>query len=136
MTTDSLKAALVHPDMAHRRPAFEAVVARVRANLLRLVRADEGYAVAVISGSGTAVTRRRCHRSSGIVRKFLLLKNGAFGDRLDDIVSCYGLMTRRLANAWGTAPVLADVETALKERRTSSGSASCTMRRVRGCATR
>jgi 2-aminoethylphosphonate-pyruvate transaminase len=54
MTSDRLKAVLAHPDMGQRRPAFEEIIDRVRTSLLDLFKADSQYAMAVVSGSGTA----------------------------------------------------------------------------------
>lgn len=41
MTSERVKASLLHPDLCHRRPDFERVLARVRANILRVFQADE-----------------------------------------------------------------------------------------------
>ncbi len=115
MTTGALKRALCHPDMAHRRSDFEAILARLRKNLLRLVRADENYTAVVISGSGTAANETAL---SSIVRdsdEVLLIKNGAFGQRLDDILTCYDMSVYRLEYAWGEPPAVDDIEAALEK---------------------
>jgi len=107
MTSKRLKAALAHPDLPHRRPAFEQIVERNRANLLNLFGGDERYAVAIISASGTGANETAL---SSIVKpgeEVLLLKNGEFGNRLDEILTCYYEGIHRLDFGWGNEPDLA-----------------------------
>jgi len=89
LTSERVKASLIHPDICHRRPDFERVLRRVRANILQVFRADESYTAVVISGSGTAANETAL---SSIIKdndEVLLIKNGEFGERLHDILSCY-----------------------------------------------
>lgn len=115
MTSKRLKAALAHPDLPHRRPAFEQIVERNRANLLNLFGGDERYAVAIISASGTGANETAL---SSIVKpgeEVLLLKNGEFGNRLDEILTCYYEGIHRLDFGWGNEPDLALVEKTLAQ---------------------
>jgi len=115
MTSDRVKAALAHPDMGHRRPTFEHVLANVRAGLLELFRADGQYATAVVSGSGTAANETAL---SSIVREgdeVLLIKNGEFGNRLEEILTCYHYPLHVLEYAWGQPPDPQEVERRLIE---------------------
>jgi 2-aminoethylphosphonate-pyruvate transaminase len=115
MTSKSLKLALGHPDMPHRRPCFEEIIIRVRENLHKLYGANEEYGIAVISGSGTAANETAL---SSIIRdtdEVLLLKNGIFGDRLDDILTCYRYKIHRIESHWGKPIDLIQVEEALQE---------------------
>jgi 2-aminoethylphosphonate-pyruvate transaminase len=102
MTSSDLKKALGHPDMPHRRPSFEEVFIRVQKNLLYLLRANDEYRVAIISGSGTAANETAL--SSIILEsdEVLLLKNGMFGDRLEEILSCYHYKIHKIDCEWGT----------------------------------
>lgn len=113
LTSDRVKSALVHPDMCHRHPMFERIVESIRANLLRLFGADERYTAVIVSGSGTAANETAL---SSIIRdsdEVLLIKNGEFGERLDDILSCYNYRLHVLSYPWGTLPHLDAVEAAL-----------------------
>lgn len=104
MTSRRLKSVLAHPDMPHRQPAFEQIVRRVRGNLLTLFRADAGYVAVVVSGSGTAANEAAL---SSIVRpgeEVLLVKNGEFGNRLEEILACYGFELQTIDLPWGTLP--------------------------------
>jgi 2-aminoethylphosphonate-pyruvate transaminase len=114
LTTDRVKKSLLHPDMCHRRPVFEAYVSRIRSNLLSLFKADQTYTAAIISGSGTAANETTL---SSIIRdseEVLLIKNGEFGERLEEILSCYHFQFHTLSYPWGTQPELKDVEKVLE----------------------
>jgi 2-aminoethylphosphonate-pyruvate transaminase len=113
MTSERVKSALAHPDMGHRRPMFERIVDGIRANLLTLLGADERYTAAIVSGSGTAANETAL---SSIIRdsdEVLLIKNGEFGERLDDILSCYSHKLHTLSYPWGTLPDVDAAEAAL-----------------------
>ena len=115
LTSERVKASLIHPDICHRRPDFERVLRRVRANILQVFRADESYTAVVISGSGTAANETAL---SSIIKEpdeVLLIKNGEFGERLHDILSCYRLRVHALEYPWGSPPELNDVYRNLAE---------------------
>jgi 2-aminoethylphosphonate-pyruvate transaminase len=113
MTSRRLKSVLAHPDMPHRQPAFEQIVRRIRANLLALFHADASYVAVVVSGSGTAANETAL---SSIVKpgeEVLLVKNGEFGNRLEEILACYGYTRTTLDLPWGAMPDPAAVDAAL-----------------------
>ena len=113
MTSDRVKSSLAHPDIGHRRPTFERFVDNIRANLLTLYGADERYAAAIVSGSGTAANETAL---SSIIKdsdEVLLIKNGEFGERLNDILACYQYKLHVLESPWGELPDLNAVEAAL-----------------------
>ncbi|MGB7876075.1 MAG: alanine--glyoxylate aminotransferase family protein [Anaerolineales bacterium] len=115
MTSPRIKASLTHPDICHRRPMFEQILARVRQNLLKLFSASEDYTAVVVSGSGTAANETAL---SSIIRQseeVLLIKNGEFGERLADILSCYQYSLHVLDYAWGELPRVDDVTVVLQE---------------------
>ena len=116
MTSERVKSALVHPDMCHRRPMFEQILTRVRGNLLKLYNADENYTAVVVSGSGTAANETAL---SSIIKDddtVLLIKNGEFGERLAEILSCYHYRLHILDYAWGDFPDIEDVRKALIDK--------------------
>jgi len=92
---------------------FERIVENICANLLTLFDADQRYSAVVVSGSGTAANETAL---SSIIRdsdEVLLIKNGEFGERLDDILSCYNYKLHVLGYPWGTLPDLDAIEAAL-----------------------
>jgi 2-aminoethylphosphonate-pyruvate transaminase len=114
LTSDRVKSALVHPDMGHRRPPFQRFVDSIRANLLTLFGADDDrYAAVIVSGSGTAANETALSSVIKDSDEVLLIKNGEFGERLHDILSCYGYNLHVQSYPWGTLPDLDAVEVAL-----------------------
>ena len=115
MTSEALKAVLLQPDIPHRQPAFEQYVRRIRASLLQLSGADEGYTAVVVSGSGTAANEAAL---SSIVRRgedVLLLSNGEFGERLRGILEVYGYPLHVLDFGWARRYDLGAVRRTLAE---------------------
>jgi 2-aminoethylphosphonate-pyruvate transaminase len=115
LTSERVKASLVHPDLCHRRPDFEQILRRVRENILRVFRADEAYTAVVVSGSGTAANETALSSIIKDTDEVLLVKNGEFGERLHDILSCYRLRVHVLEYAWGSPPELDDIAQKLRE---------------------
>jgi len=113
MTSKRLKSALAHPDIPHRRRVFEEYFDRNRANLLRLFRTGDQYTAVIISGSGTAANETALSSIIKDTDEVLLIKNGVFGERLDEILSCYQYTVQRLAFPWGQLPDLKTVEDVL-----------------------
>ncbi len=62
MTSDAVKSVLMQPDIPHRQPVFEGHVRSLRAQLLRLFRADDAYTAVVITGSGMAAANLAIER--------------------------------------------------------------------------
>lgn len=113
MTSERVKASLAHPDMGHRRPTFEQVLSSVRTSLLQLFGADGQYSVAVISGSGTAANETALSSIIKEGEEVLLIKNGEFGGRLEEILTCYRYPLHVLDSGWGQLPDLQEVESLL-----------------------
>lgn len=117
LTSERVKASLVHPDLCHRRPGFEQILRRVRANILRVFQADEAYTAVVVSGSGTAANETALSSVIKDTDEVLLVKNGEFGERLHDILSCYRLRVHVLEYPWGSPPELDDIAQKLAENK-------------------
>jgi len=116
MTSPRVKASLAHPDMCHRRPMFQQVLARVRQNLLKLFGASEDYTAIVVSGSGTAANETALSSMVKPSEEVLLIMNGEFGERLLEILSCYRYPLHVLEYAWGELPKVEDITAALQKR--------------------
>jgi 2-aminoethylphosphonate-pyruvate transaminase len=118
MTSDFVKRSMMHADIPHRRQTFEAYLEQNRANLKKIFKADDQYTIVLVSGSGTAANETAL---SSIIKEtdgVLLISNGAFGERLDEILSCYKCNIQRLEFAWGQLPDLHVIEEALVENET------------------
>jgi len=115
MTSPRVKASLAHPDMCHRRPVFEQVLARVRQDLLKLFGASEDYTAVVVSGSGTAANETALSSIIKPGEEVLSIINGEFGERLLEILSCYEYPLHILEYDWGELPKVEDITTVLQE---------------------
>jgi 2-aminoethylphosphonate-pyruvate transaminase len=113
MTSDAVKSVLLQPDIPHRQPVFEGYVRSLRAQLLRLFRADDAYTAVVITGSGTAANETALSSIFKTGEGILLLKNGEFGDRLQSILDCYQLPVTTLDFGWAGAYDLERIEAEL-----------------------
>jgi 2-aminoethylphosphonate-pyruvate transaminase len=116
MTSDRVKSALIQPDICHRRQIFEQIYRRVRNNLLKLYRADDRYVAVVISGSGTAANETALSSIIKDDEEVLLVKNGEFGERLEEILTCYHKPLCVLNYNWGQLPEVNDIKEVLQEK--------------------
>jgi 2-aminoethylphosphonate-pyruvate transaminase len=89
----------------------------VRLNILRAFAADDYYTAVVVSGSGTAANETALSSIIKDSEEVLLIKNGEFGERLHEILSCYRLRVHVLDYPWGSPPELGDVMRRLVENK-------------------
>jgi 2-aminoethylphosphonate-pyruvate transaminase len=113
MTSARVKAALVHHDVCHRDGDYSAVVARLQDKLRPVFGASPEHETLLITGSGTAAMEMAISSVIPPGKKILVVANGAFGERLDEIAALHGLPRVVLRYAWGELPEPRDVERAL-----------------------
>jgi len=112
MVPEKVKTVSALADIGHRRPQFESILVDVRKRLHRLYQTDpEEYAIAVVSGSGTASNEMVI--GSFNEARFLLIRNGEFGNRLAQIMDHHGVVYDIVDFEWGESPNLGAVEEAL-----------------------
>lgn len=115
MTTERVKMAALVPDICHRRPVFEKLYSDIRNNLLKLFHGEKDeYTTVVVSGSGTSSNETVLSSVMDNNKKVLLISNGEFGDRLKNIISCYGIGLNLLEYKWAEYPNLTEIENELK----------------------
>lgn len=115
MVEAPVREALMHYDICHRSPEFETLFAGLQEKIKRLFQADDTYEALVVSGSGTSANETCLSSVFRDGDMALLLNNGEFGGRLDEILTKYHVPTVRLAFGWANAFDLARVEQALRE---------------------
>jgi 2-aminoethylphosphonate-pyruvate transaminase len=113
MTSARVKAALVHRDVCHRDNDYAAVVGRMQEKLRPVFKASPQHETLLITGSGTAAMEMAISSSVPVGKKILIVSNGAFGDRLEEIASLHQLLHQVLRYPWGELPDPADVARAL-----------------------
>ena len=79
----------------------------------QLYKADDSYYSVIVSGSGTSANE--CVLSSALKdnEKVLLIKNGVFGERLQQIVNKHKIPFEKVEYPWGTYPDLDEIEKAI-----------------------
>ncbi len=113
MTSARVKAALVHYDVCHRDEDYSAVVGRLQDKLRTVFHASPEHETLLITGSGTAAMEMSISSVVPPGKKLLVIANGAFGDRLDEIAVLHGIDRVTLRYPWGTLPNPRDVARAL-----------------------
>ena len=114
MTSARVKAALVHHDVCHRDDDYSAVVERLQEKLRPVFGASPAHDMLLITGSGTSAMEMAISSVVPPGKKILVIANGAFGERLDEIAALHDIARVTLRYAWGTLPSVRDVARALQ----------------------
>ncbi|HEY6477843.1 MAG TPA: aminotransferase class V-fold PLP-dependent enzyme [Polyangia bacterium] len=114
MTSARVKAALVHHDVCHRDGDYCAVVERLQEKLRPVFGASPAHEMILLTGSGTSAMEMAIASVVPPGKKILVIANGAFGDRLDEIAALHGIPRVTLRYAWGELPNARDVARALE----------------------
>jgi 2-aminoethylphosphonate-pyruvate transaminase len=114
MTSARVKAALVHHDVCHRDTDYAAVVERLQQKLRPAFGASADHEMLLLTGSGTAAMEMAISSVVPPGKKLLVIANGAFGDRLDEIAQLHGIARITLRSAWGELPNLREIARALE----------------------
>lgn len=108
-TTDTVKQALVVPDICPREREFGDVVAAVRRDLLHVAQADPRLQTAVLfSGPGTAVMEAAIGSLVPLNGRLLVLDNGAYGERAGQIAHTLGVSVDVWRTPWTERPSATD----------------------------
>jgi len=114
--SDDVRLALLHYDICHRTREFEELFIDSQFKINKLFNADDSYYSVIISGSGTAANEAVL--SSVIFNEgevVLLIKNGAFGEKLEEILNQYHIPTKVATFEWASYPDLNIIENILLE---------------------
>lgn len=113
-TTDTVKQALVIPDVCPREREFTSMMDEMRTRLARIAGDPHEASAIPVAGSGTAALEAAFASfiGGGLV---LIIDNGDYGRRLADIASRLGLRHRVIAFGWGAPVDLARFEAEVGE---------------------
>jgi len=114
MTSARVKAALVHHDICHRDDDYSAVVERLQGKLRPVFGAGPAHEMLLITGSGTAAMEMAISSAIPAGKKILVVENGAFGERLEEIAALHGIGRVVLRYPWGELPSARDVARSLE----------------------
>jgi len=90
VVTDRIHRAVGGPDLCHREPEYSDIFDRVRRKLLKLAGVEEGWALVMLAGSGTAAMEAMTGAATRPGRKLLICCNGIYGERISTIATRLG----------------------------------------------
>ena len=90
-TTDSVKRALVVPDICPREKEFCDLVQEIRSDLVKIANGDDSYTCVLFAGSGTSVMDAAINSVVPPGKKIAVINNGAYGERMVKIAKAYSL---------------------------------------------
>ena len=114
--SEYVRKAVLHPDMCHRVPAFEKVIQNLQKNLLKIYRANEEYAILLITGSGSAANETVISSCFTPEDEVLLVNNGEFACRLEELLLIHDVKNTVLNYEWGEKLLVSDIEEQLKTK--------------------
>lgn len=110
MVAPEVQLALLHKQICHRVPEFESVIHDLQKNMLQVFRANDDYTILFITGSGTAANETLISSRFGPGDKVLLVNNGVFGDRLEEILAIHKVNSTTLRYEWGRQARAVDIK--------------------------
>lgn len=115
MVAPEVQVALIHKQICHRVPDFENVIKNIQKNLLEVFKADERYTILLITGSGTAANETTISSAFSPEDKVLLVNNGVFGTRLEELLEIHGIPAAVTRYDWGLPARADDIEQAIRQ---------------------
>lgn len=116
-TTATVKQALQVDDICPREKAFGEVLLRVRAGLTKVVHAGSDYSTVMFCGSGTAGVEAAICSTVPPAGRLLVVDNGSYGARMQQIAAAYGIPHDSLTLGVGTRPDVAAIDAQLASGR-------------------
>ncbi len=114
-TTDSVKAALMVPDICPREVEFGELTQSVLKKIVQVVNGGDTHSAVIFTGSGTAGVEAALSSVVPPEGKILILDNGAYGKRAEIIVQSYGIGSQTYRIDWGDFPDIDEIESIFKE---------------------
>jgi 2-aminoethylphosphonate-pyruvate transaminase len=108
-----VRRALSSADLCHRDEDFSNVFESVRRKLRRVYGASNSHDVVLFNGSGTAAVESMVTNFVPRKGKLLVVRNGAFGERIVEIARAHHIPVTEAAFAWGETVDLGRVARAL-----------------------
>jgi 2-aminoethylphosphonate aminotransferase len=116
-TSDSVKRALVVPDICPREKEFCEIVQEIRSDLVKIAQGDQSYTCILFAGSGTSVMDAAINSVVPPGKKIAIINNGAYGERLVKIAKAYNLDYVEIKYEAGTKINISEIAAILKNDR-------------------
>ena len=114
--SDRVRNALTLPDICHRDVEFSELFQETRALLAEALHVDnQHHEIVFLSGSGTLAIESLITSLSGWDKTLLVIANGIYGERANEIATIYGVKTKELRLNWGESPDLNVIEDEIRK---------------------
>ena len=110
LVRDDVREALTHYDICHRGTEFEKLFEDMQGKINKLFNADNSYYSLIVSGSGTSANETVLSSVFQGDDQVLLVKNGVFGERLEEILRKYSVPMVEASFEWGDYPDAGKIE--------------------------
>ena len=120
-TTDTVKLAQLVPDICPRETEFQAIMAPMRKDLVKIVHGADDYTSVLFCGSGTICMDICLNSLLAAGKKAMVINNGSYSQRAVDICNAYGLPLIEVKQPIDTTPDLKVIEETLKKYEGSVG---------------
>ena len=114
-TTDTVKNAMVVPDICPRELEFGELTLSVRNDLIKAARGEKNHTCVMLTSSGTGGVEACLTSVVPHDKKVLILNNGAYGERMQKICDAYGVAHIDYDQVWGKALDLSAVDKLLSQ---------------------
>ena len=114
-TTDTVKQAMIVEDICPREKEFGQLLDSIKEDIVKVVHGGGEYIAALFTASGTGGLEAVVASAIPKGKKLLVIDNGAYGARIANIASTYGIEVVLYKLAYGNYPRIEQVEKLLKE---------------------
>ena len=116
-TTESVKQAMVVEDICPREKEFGKLLDTIKEDLVKVVHGGDDYIAAIFTASGTGGLEAAITSAVPKGKKILVVDNGAYGARMANIASTFGIEVVLYKLAYGDYPDVNHIDKLLKENK-------------------
>jgi len=116
-TTDTVKQAMVVEDICPREKDFGKLLDTIKEDLVKVVHGGSDYIAALFTASGTGGLEAAITSAVPKGKKILVVDNGAYGARMANIATTFGIEVVSYKLAYGDCPEVSHIEKLLKENK-------------------
>ena len=110
MVEDCVRNSLLHYELCHRGGEFMEMFKDTQEKICKMYRADSSYYSFIVSGSGTATNELVLSSIFKPGDAVLLISNGVFGERLEEIIDKYQVPKIKPSFEWAQYPDAVEIE--------------------------
>lgn len=114
-TSERVKASLIQPDLCPREKEFGVLLSDVLSGIKKVVNANEDYESVLITGPGTAAIESTLLHLADEDKRILIVENGAYGKRMQDICEVYQIPYLKMDIAWDQVIDVDDLEAVIDQ---------------------